>query len=158
MVSNAKCGSPMGRGHGGRADLPAQQLGVVGRDAGEVLDLVEVGGHARLEFVEAGREIGELQLHEAVVVAEAAIGFAPEGEGEGCFSVEQEMRDAIRHSGAGLAAAHETEAFVDQRNHEQPEAREQTAKGRKVAQQPGWDAAFVLHGQGLYARFWPYRF
>jgi hypothetical protein len=146
------------RSMGGVADLLAQLLGVVGRDPREVLDLVQVGLDARHQRDRVCREVGAFERHETMVEAEAAVGLAPERVGERGFGVEKQRGEAVELRTIRLAAANDAEAFIDQRNHEQPEAREQTAKRREVAQQPGWNAAFVLHGQGVYGRFWPYRF
>ncbi len=85
-----------------------------------------------------------------MVEAEAAVGFAPEGVGKCCFGVEEERSQAVEPCTLRLAALDEPPAFVDERNDEQPEAREHTAKGRKIAQQPGWCAAFVFHALGAY--------
>jgi hypothetical protein len=158
LMPSSRAMRGVGRSMGGVADLLAQLLGVVGRDAREVLDLVQVGLDARHQRDRVCREVGKFKLYEAMVEAEAAIGFAPEGVSQRGFGVEKQRGEAVELRTIRLAAANDAEAFIDQRNHEQPEAREQTAKRREVAQQPGWNAAFVLHGQGVYGRFWPYRF
>jgi hypothetical protein len=146
------------RSMGGVADLLAQLFGVIGRDAREVLDLVQVGLDARHQRDRVCREVGAFERHVAMVEAEAAVGLAPEGVGERGFGVEKQRAEAVELRTIRLAAADDAEAFLDQRNHEQPEAREHSGECREVAQQPGWNAAFVLHGQGVYGRFWPYRF
>jgi hypothetical protein len=143
---------------GGVADLLAKLLGVVGRDPREVLDLVQVGLHARHQRDRVCRECREFERNVARVEAEAAVGFAPEGVGERGFGVEKQRGQAVELRTIRLAAADDAPAFIDQRNHEQPEAREHSGECREVAQQPGWNAAFVLHGRRVYGRFWPYRF
>ena len=103
----------------------------------------------------SGGEVCEFELHVAGIVAEAAIGLAPEGEGEGGFGIQQQVCDLVELLLAWLAATDEPKTFGDQRNDEQPEAREQTAKCGKVAQQPCGYAAFVLHGRDYTPAFTP---
>ena len=131
----------------GLAVLAAQHVGVVRRRAGKVLDLVEIGADAVEELAAGGGEIGEFEPDEAMIEAEAAVGFAPEGEGQGGFGVEEEVGDPRHAVGPfGLAAAH-PEALEDERPDEHGEARGQSHEGGKVAKQPGRCAAFVCHAE-----------
>ena len=56
----------------------AQLRGVVRRGARQVLHLVDVGADARDHGVGVWGEVCEFELHVAGIVAEAAVGFAPQ--------------------------------------------------------------------------------
>jgi len=137
----------MGRRHVRGAPATAQDIGVVRGCPREVLHLVHAGADAGQEGDVVGGDVYELQLHQLRVVAEAAIGFAPQRLGERGFSREKRVREAIEPDLRGPAASDDAEAVGDQGNDEQPEAREHSGECRKVAQQPCGNAAFVLHGR-----------
>ena len=103
----------------------------------------------------SGGEVCEFELHVAGIVAEAAVGFAPQRIRKRGFGGEERVGERVGLTLAWLAAADEPKAFGDQRDDEQPEAREQTAKCGKVAQQPCGYAAFVLHGRDYTPAFTP---
>ena len=115
--------------------------------AREVLHLVHVGADAGHEGDVVGGEVGEVELYQLRIVAEAAVGFAPERVGERGFGVEEMVREGVELAAIRLAASDDAVAFGDQRDDEQPEAREHSGESGKVAQQPCGNAAFVLHGR-----------
>ena len=65
------------------------------RGAAEVLHLVHVGADAGHEGDVVGGEVGEVELYQLRIVAEAAVGFAPEGIGERGFGVQKMLREGV---------------------------------------------------------------
>jgi hypothetical protein len=130
----------------GLAVLAAEHVGVVGGGARQVLELVEIGANAVEELAAGGGKVREFELDEAVVEAQAAVGFAPEGIRQRGFGVEEEVRDPLHAVFARGVAAIDAEALDNERPDEHGEARGQSQKSGKVAQQPGRCAAFVFHG------------
>jgi hypothetical protein len=135
----------MGRVRWCAAPAPTQDVGVVRCCARAVLHLVHVGADAVHEGDVVGGEVGEFELHQLRIVAEAAVGFAPGRISQCRFSREKRVREAIEPVLRWLPASDDAEAFGDQRNDEQPEAREHSCESGKVAQQPCGNAAFALH-------------
>ena len=120
-----------------------------------VLHLVHVGADARHEGDVVGGEVGEFELHQLRIVAKAALGFAPERISQCRFSREVRVCEAVELVLRWLAASDDAEAFGDQRNDEQQEAREHSRECGEVAQHSGGSAAFVLHGRDYTAAFSP---
>ena len=116
------------------------------------VQMVADAGH---EFDVVGGEVGELALHQLRRVAEPATGFASPRLGERRFGCERRVCERVEPALVRFAASDEAEAFRDQRNHEQPDAREHSREGEHDWQQPSWNAAFVLHGRNYAAGSFP---
>jgi hypothetical protein len=153
----------MGRAHGVRIDAGAEAVLVaenVGEDDGG-LAKVHDGEAIRLE---ARAEVGPVydrgevfQKDETRVPAEGAEGLAVERVAQAGLRHGQHRHQGFVDAGIDLLSARGSATAADQEDHQRPEAQRDADESRQVAQEPQGEAATV-HGQGVYGRFWPYRF
>ena len=127
------------------AVLLAQVVGVGAYGGFERHVGAAIGFEALRSLGPVGGWLEDAERYQAMVPAEAAIGFAPQGVVEAGFSVGEQDRDGVEDGSRDVLPAHGCEAAADHEDHQRPEAEHDSHEGGDVSEQPEGKAS-AFHG------------